>query len=237
MNQPTSFIKHVCGRTLQAFALIGAASFFSHSALAQRVPALEFSELRMTLEQNATDGDTEVVLFAKGQDEGLKRLTIVAPDGRRIADFKGDHRGVGLREFHLESAEPPDLDAVLGSFPAGTYTVSGRTVGGDLIMGAVSFSHELAPTTTLLTPAEEQVLPIEQVVLSWSPVAGVERYIVELNNETTGSESTFEIFPPATSLAIPAQFLQRDSEYQFAVGVKMPTGNITFVETTFFVAP
>lgn len=212
-------------------------AFASSSLIAKDRPCLEFSELHMTLEQNATDGDTEVVLFAKGQDEGLDRLTITGPDGRRVADIKADRRGVGIREFVLESAEPPDLDAVLGSFPEGTYFVTGRTVTGECITGEMFLSHQIAPATELLTPQEDQVVPIDQVVLSWNAVAGAERYVVELNNEDTGAEFTFDVFPPTTSIAIPAHFLQAGSEYQFGVGVKMATGNITFVETTFFTAP
>ena len=59
----------------------------------------EFEELLMTLEQNATDGDTEVVFLAKTEEEGLRRLSITAPNGRRVARFKGDKRSIGIREF------------------------------------------------------------------------------------------------------------------------------------------
>ena len=223
--------------SLPQFALFGLAAILAQPALPKNKPCLSFSELRMTLERNATDGDTEVVLFAQGQDDGLIRLVITAPDGRRVAEFKGDQSGIGIREFNLESAEPPDLDAVLASFPEGNYFVAGRTVKGECMTGSVFLSHQIAPATTLLSPQEDQVVPVDQLVLSWSAVAGAERYVVELNNETTGSEFTFEVFPPASSMPIPAHFLQRDSEYQFGVGVKTATGNITFVETTFFTAP
>jgi len=198
---------------------------------------IDFSELRMTLEQNATDGDTEIVLFAQGGDVGLDRLEITAPNGRAVAKFDGDRRGIGIREFLLESAEPPDLDVVLASFPEGEYSFTGRTVTGDCLRGTASLSHEIVPPTELRTPEEEEVVQIDQLVLSWNAVAGVERYVVELNNENTGSEMTFEVFPPTTSVAIPAHFVQPDSEYQFAVGTKTANGNVTFVELTFFTAP
>jgi hypothetical protein len=194
----------------------------------------EFEELQMTLERNATDGDTEVVFFAKTETDGLRRLAVVAPSGRRVASFDGDKRGIGLREFVLESAEPPDLDLVLGSFPEGTYTFLGRTVGGACVAGEADLSHALAPATTLLTPGEEEVVELDDLLLSWAAVGGVERYVVELNNEDTGSEFTFEVFPPTTSLVIPAALLVADSEYQFAVGAKQPDGNVTFVELAFF---
>ena len=202
-----------------------------------RGPCLAFEELYLTLEQNATDGDTEVVLFAKTEDEGLERLIIIAPDGRRIATFRGDGDGIGIREFHLESAEPPELDRVLGSFPEGTYSFIGRTVSGDCVTGTADLSHELAPATVLVSPQEDQIVPVDQLVLSWNAVPSAERYVVELNNEDTGSEFTFQVFPPTTSLAIPAALLQAGSEYQVGVGVKTDTGNITFVERTFSTAP
>ena len=197
----------------------------------------EFSELGLTLEQNATDGDTEVVLFAQGGDEGLKRLTVSDPRGRKAAKISGDGRGVGLREFLLESAEPPDLAAVLASFPEGTYEFAGKTVSGDCLRGTAPLSHEVAPATTLLTPGDEETVAVDEVVLSWEAVPAAVRYVVELNNEDDGSEMTFDVLAPTTSLAIPAAVVAADSEYQFGVGVRTADGNLTVVERTFFTAP
>jgi hypothetical protein len=211
-----------------ALALTGAPEAARTAAECQ-----EFEELAMTLERNATDGDTEVVLFAKTETDGLRRLAIVGPDGRRVGGFDGDKRGIGIREYVLESAEPPELELVLGSFPEGTYAFLGRTVGGECVVGESDLSHTLAPATTLLTPASEEVVELADLLLSWTEVPGAERYVVELNNEDTGSEFTFEVFPPTTSLSIPAALLVADSEYQFGVGAKMPDGNITFVELAF----
>ena len=71
---------------------LGCAAFLLTASLAEPAlgakDCLEFEELALTLEQNATDGDTEVVLFAKGGDEGLRRLTITAPDGRKLATLE-----------------------------------------------------------------------------------------------------------------------------------------------------
>jgi hypothetical protein len=126
---------------------------------------------------------------------------------------------------------------VLGSFPEGEYSFTGKTVTGDCLKGTASLSHEIAPPTELVTPEEEEVVQINQLVLSWKAVEDAERYVVELNNENTGSEMTFEVFPSTTSVAIPAHFVQPGSEYQFAVGTKTANGNVTFVELTFFTAP
>jgi hypothetical protein len=89
-----------------------------------------------------------------------------------VAKFDGDSRGIGIREFLLESAEPADLDAVLSSFPEGEYSFTGKTVTGDCLEGAASLSHEIAPPTKLLAPQEEQVVGINQLVLSWEGVNG-----------------------------------------------------------------
>ncbi len=46
-----------------------------------------FETATVRFEQNATDGDVEVVFEAKGGDQGLAKLTVVAPDGRTVVDF------------------------------------------------------------------------------------------------------------------------------------------------------
>jgi hypothetical protein len=213
---------------LAGLAAAGAAS----SAQGART-CLEFEELAIALEQNATDGDAEVVLFAQGGDEGLRRLTVTAPNGRRVARIEGDKRGVGLREFLLESAEPPDLAAVLASFPEGAYDFAARPVGGGCLRGEAELSHALAPATTLLTPEADAVVPLEDLVLSWQAVAEAAAYVVELNNEDTGEEMTFVVLPPTASLTIPAAALAPGAEYQYGVGVRAATGNLTVVELTF----
>jgi len=196
-----------------------------------------FSELWLTLEQNYTDGDTEVVLFAKGQDEGLKGLAITGPHGREIALIGANPHGIGLREFLLESAEPPDIDRVLASFPEGSYRFNGKTVSGRCLRGSAELSHDLAPATSLLSPGVEDVVPIDNLMLSWEAVPDATSYIIELNNENNGAEMTFTVFPPTTSLSVPASMLTADSEYQFGVGVRTENGNLTTVELVFFTAP
>jgi hypothetical protein len=219
-------------------ALLGALGAALPAATAAAKKACEeFAELSIALEQNASDGDAEIVLFAQGNDEGLSELSIKAPDGRKAVRVKGSRRGVGLREFLLESAEPPDLDRVLASFPEGEYEIAGRTVTGGCLAGGVSLSHALAPATTLLSPEAGAEVPAGDLTLEWAGVPEAVLYVVELQNEDLGNELSFEVLPGTTSLTLPAALLVPGSEYQFGVAVKTAVGNVTSVELAFTTAP
>jgi hypothetical protein len=219
-----------------AAPILALASTLAAPAYAAPKECDEFEELQLTLERNATDGDTEVVLFAQGQDDGLKKLLIRGPNGRRIASIEADSRGIGIREFLLESAEPAELELVLASFPEGEYRFFGRSVEKDCLLGTATLSHEIAPETTLLTPAADSTVDPGDVVLSWTAVPSAVAYVVGLNDEDTGAESLFTVFPPVTSLEIPSAAIEPGSEYQFEVGVRTANGNLTFVEHNFFTA-
>ncbi|MGH8656216.1 MAG: hypothetical protein ACREYE_30320 [Gammaproteobacteria bacterium] len=197
---------------------------------------LEFTDLRMTLEQNATDGDTEVVLFAKGQDDGLKELRVVRPDGRTVAEFRGNRRTIGLRVFALESAEPRELERVLRSFPEGTYRFAGRTVEGDCLRGSAFLSHAIAPETQILSPSEDETVPRDEVVVSWAAIPEAEVYLVEVKNEETENALLVEVPAPMTSFEVPASWLEPAVKHQVVVGVRTPSRNITNVESAFFTA-
>jgi hypothetical protein len=220
-----------------ALASIGLGACLWQPAFAAEDTCLAFAELGLSLERNATDGDNEVVITAKAPSDGLRQLRVSAPGGRPVASALGNRRGTGLREFRFESPEAADAAALLASFPQGTYQFSGHTVNGRCIEGTARLSHRFAPATELLTPAEDRNVSVWQVVLAWTPVPEAQRYLVELNNESSATPWTFEVAPPITSVPIPAHFLQRGSKYLFAVGVKTANGNVTYVERSFLTAP
>jgi hypothetical protein len=153
--------------------------------------------------------------------------------------MQGDDQGVGLREFSLESAEPPDFGAILGSFPEGTYTIIGRTVSGQCLGGTADLSHEFARETILRSPMQDEDIPLGRgpLTLSWDAVPEAVRYIVELENESEGSEYTytFEIRAPTTSLEIPAALIAA-GDHLFGVFVVTESGNKTSVEVTFSIS-
>lgn len=221
-------------KSASLISLLAVVSLSSVGAYASGKNCDTFTELSIVLEQNATDGDSEVVMFAKGQDIGMNKFSVRSPDYRKVANFNGDKHGVGLREFLLESAEPPELEKVLGSFPEGEYFFNGRTVEGGCLKGSAYLSHSLAPETQILSPAPNEILNKDYVIVSWQPIDTATTYIVELKNEETENAILVEIPATMTTFNAPANWLVPDTEYQVAVTVTTDTGNKTSVESIFF---
>ncbi len=197
-----------------------------------------FSDLSMVLERNATDDDTEVVVFAKGQDEGLRRIIVRSPTGQRVADFTARGRDViGAREFVIESPEPPDPQIVLYGFPEGSYRFFGITFSGTCLLGRADLSHTLAPESEILSPGIDEVVQIENIVVEWKQVEGAVRYLVELKNEEFENSVNVEVLAPAWKFIPPEEWLESDTEYTVEIGVETASGNKTFVEQAFFTAP
>ena len=71
---------------LVLFASAGCARNPRAASLAAAEP-LEFAEASFILERNVTDQDAEVVVIAKGLDEGLRRLRILNDAGVVILDL------------------------------------------------------------------------------------------------------------------------------------------------------
>ena len=84
-----------------------------------------FEVATINVEQNATDGDTEVVMTALAGDEGLRMLRIRTPDRRLVVNaMSPDPSVMGQREFAFESPEP-EGEAILAAYPEGWYTFEG----------------------------------------------------------------------------------------------------------------
>jgi hypothetical protein len=218
--------------TLSAAALIGLQGCSNDDAKSTCTDVLE---TRVALEENLTDGDAEVLIFAKAPDKGLRQLRVSNPTGVEIELTTPN--ALGLREFLFESAEPPDLDAVLAAYPQGSYSFRGTTLSGGCVTGTAQLSHVSAPPTTLLTPRAGEVVAGDQVDLSWMTVPEAASYVVELTNGSSGAVYSLEVYPPQTSVHIPAELVSPSTEYTFAVATKASTGNVSSVELTFSTEP
>lgn len=210
-------------------------SFFSPASVRGEKP---FGVARVHLEQNATDGDMEVVFEAKGGDEGLAKLTVVSPDGRTVIDFTAPESStLGIRQFRFESPEPGDVESLKSAYPEGVYTFSGATSAGDKFKGESALSHKLPATTNFLNPEEDaEELDIHDLEITWTPVKNLTAYILYVEQEELDLSITIKISGSSTKFAVPYGFLIPDMEYKLGIGTVTEDGNISFIETSFTTA-
>lgn len=201
-------------------------------------PPVPFAVASVFFEQNATDQDVEVVFDAKGGDEGLARLTVVAPDGRTVVDITSpDASTLGLRQFRFESPERGDVASIKAAYPEGVYTFDGATAAGVKFHGTSTLRHALPATARGVRPgAGAEGVPAQGLVIAWTPVTKVTAYIVSIEQEELDVSLTARLPGSATSFAVPDGFLRPGTEYVLAIGTVTSEGNTSFVETTFTTA-
>ena len=196
-----------------------------------------FAVASVYFEQNATDGDAEVVFEVKSGKEGLAKLTVVSPDGRTVIDFAADASTPGIRQFHFETPEPRDVKSLKSAYPEGRYTFAGATAAGGRLHGESTLSHTLPATASLLSPkAGARGVSARALNISWSPVKNLAAYIVRIKQRTLGVDLTARLPGSVTTFAVPDGLLRPGTEYQLAIGTVSDEGNISFVETRFATA-
>lgn len=201
-------------------------------------PATGFEEATIIVERNDTDGDTEVVIELTAGDEGLRTLYMRTPDGRSIASVAShDPSSEGMREFHFESPEP-EGDAILASYPEGTYVFYGSSTGGERFLSTAELSHSLPAAPTIINPVQDEVVGADALTIQWSSVPGIAQYIVEFENESADPEQTLTVNLPAsiTSLDVSPALLVPGADYQVGIAAVGKNGNITVTEITFSTA-
>jgi hypothetical protein len=197
-----------------------------------------FDRATVRFEQNATDGDAEVVFEVRGGAEGLAWLTITAPDGRTVAEFRApDESTLGVRQFQLESPEPPDPDVVKAAYPEGVYEFAGGTAAGDTLRSQATLSHRLPLPATVLGPVDEaEDVRVDGLRVTWRPVDGAVAYLVTVEQEDLELSVTARLPRGSETFTVPDGFLQPGLEYQLAIGTVADDGNASFVESTFTTA-
>jgi len=210
----------------------------AQAADSQLPPAKRFPVAKVRFEQNATDGDVEVVFEVVGDDDGLTALTIVSPDGRTVVDFKApDASTLGVREFEFESPEPKDDDSLKAAYPAGEYTFLGTTSAGVTLRRTAQLSHELPATVSFLQPAQHaQGVDSQNLEITWTPVENAARYVIELEQSKLHVKLNSQQPASVAKFAVPNGLLVPGTKYQLGIGVVSEAGNISFVETSFTTA-
>jgi hypothetical protein len=201
-------------------------------------PAAPFAVASIHFEQNATDGDVEVVFEVKGGDDGLTSLTVTAPDGRTVLSARSpDSSTMGVRQYRFESPEPTDTARLQAAYPEGAYTFAGATAAGARYAGEATLSHRLPAAPAVLTPADEaEGVPVRGLRVTWTPAPDVAAHVVTIEQPDLGFELTVTLPGSATSFAVPDGVLQPGNGYTLAIGTVQADGNASFVETSFATA-
>lgn len=194
---------------------------------------LDLAEAAIHLERNASDGDAEAVILAKAQDCGLLFLSIRNPQGARIGRYDApDPIGLGAREILLETPEPSEED-VVAAYPPGLYSFVGKTLCGETISGRARLRAGFPEAPVILSPTEDEVLPIGDVTIEWSPVSGAQEYVVELeSSEGLGLKTTVPASARAITLPV---VLFPPGDYELGVAARGSSGNVSVTETAFSV--
>ncbi len=222
---------------LSANILLGTSSLLS--AQDKKASSYEhFDKAEIYFEQNTTDGDAEVVIKAKAGKDGMTKLKVITPDGRTIVDFNSpDPTTMGIRQFHLESPEPEDIEAVKKAFPEGIYKFFGTTTDGEEYMDEAALSHALPTPIAIKYPADKsEDIPTKDLEITWEPIENAEVYLIEVEQDDLDIKVEAKLSNSETSFSVPAKFLHPDLEYKIVIGAESVKGNLNFVETSFTTA-
>jgi hypothetical protein len=199
------------------------------------------AESLIRFEYNSSDNDLGVQVFLDGEE--WNRIRITGPNHRRIFDVQGKSglALLGLTELFFEGAEPElddfPLEDLLALFPEGDYQFSGKTVGGDQLVGTGMLTHAVPAG-----PDIEAVLgPNDSLVISWTTVTEHAEGFPDLPIEIVGYQvivdEVFDITLPASAnqVTVPPEFVAalEAGEHEYEVLALEAGGNQTITETSF----
>ena len=208
-----------------------------------RRQTLPFDGIDFFFELNDTDEDLGIQLCLGAAP--WKRLTIYDPDENKILDVraKGDLKDFGLSSLFFESNEPSfddmSMEEILDLFPAGEYEFEGRTIDGDKLEGCATLTHDLPDAPVITAPEEDDVVDPDDVLVEWetvTPPAGTEitsYQIIVTNDGDPRFKYDVRVPPEATSLTVPSEFFEADTEYELEILAVESSGNQT-ISVIFF---
>jgi hypothetical protein len=216
---------------------------------------IPFDIARMIIEFNATDQDVGVQVLLDG--EPYKRLNAFRPDGRQILDIRATSslQEQGLTELFFESSEPSlaevPLKEFLARFPEGAYEFEAETIDGLELEGEAIFTHVIPAGPVVIVPEEDAVTDSNNTVIMWEPVTqtidgstdieiiGYQVIVETEDPRRLAGVRVFNADVPAsvTSVTVPPEFLEPDTEYSFEVLAIEAGGNQTITASSFMTAP
>jgi hypothetical protein len=223
--------------------LIAVPAVYLGSAAGADPKSVEFTDARLKVEINATDGDAGLQVFLDG--EAWNTVELLDPQGNAMldVDVTGRAEDYGLTELFSESSEPPfeefPLEQFKELFPEGTYTFRGTTIDGVPMTGTATLTHDFPDGPEILSPAADSKVPVGQVVVRWEPVttpAGIDitgYQVLVVQEEPVLRVFSADLPATATKLSVPAEFVQPRTEYKVEVLAIEAGGNQTLTELTF----
>ena len=123
------------------------------------------------------------------------------------------------------------------AYPEGVYTFDAATAAGAKFHSTATLSHTLPATVTGVRPAADaRGVPVQGLVITWTPVKNLAAYSIGIEQEETAMSLTARLPGSAASFAVPDGFLLPGTEYVLAIGTITSEGNTSFVERTFTTA-
>jgi hypothetical protein len=210
---------------------------------------IELDEAEVFIEWNSTDTDFGIHFFWDG--EAWQSMKVRNAAGQVALSVKAakNVKAQGLTEGFFESAEPPaselSMEEFLARFPEGEWEFEGKAIGGDRLVGEADFTHTLPAPPTNLSPAGGEVVSHMGFTASFDPVTEDSNgnplaiALYEVVVEKLDDEPILQVFsvilpPSQTSVHVPEEFLEPETEYKLEVIAEEEGGNRTITETTAF---
>lgn len=203
-----------------------------------QLPRVPESRCSMTVEW--VPGQEAILHFVAESDESLRRVSILRPDGRRLAELKPRNAGLGgLSRVELEFREA-DPETLFAKYPAGTYELRGFTTNGWVTLGSASLLRNLPAPPQVQHPTPDLVVGHAGLTVAWMRSKDVVAYQVEIEREDGEDEDgdaddgiRVRLPPAQTSFRVPDGLIPPDSHVVLEVTAIGSGGNRTAVEVVF----
>ncbi len=224
-------------------------------ALAGGGYAIPLKEAKLNIEHNAKDNDTGFQGFI--DSEGWNSIMLTGPGGQ-VLEFKGKGKlgKLGLTELFFETVEPANADVpiaeILKNLPEGNYVFKGSAIEvGEkkgTTIGTAWLTHDIPEGPVLLSPLEDEVVPVDDLLVSWSQVdktiegsdVNIISYQLIIEKDETPhphmiGKRGLSMYLPAsvTQITIPKEFLEPGTDYKWEVLAIEESGNQTLTSSQF----
>ena len=186
-----------------------------------------FEDPALIIVYSISDEDAQIITKG-GAEDPLESLVIFGPRGvvRNRVRFKDGSR-LGQADFQFDSPEP-SLDGLRAAYPPGKYHFWGQTVGGKILHNTVDLSYKLLSPPEILYPGDADIgIPINNLVVQFTPPDDAEAIRLEIEDEEEGRAIKVDLSGDASNFAVPNGWLKHGTEYVLDIKAVGDNGNQT----------